>query len=163
MAFSTTSSPDSPRRRPAAVARPTARGRLQLAASALVVLAALAWCRTAHAESIMQQVFDVEARYGNDPNDVIAHLRALEVPARASGGDDLRAFLAAWGYAHAAIDKPAVADAYGALAYLSSLPYVDAERVAVVGFSQGGDTALKIATGGGRRSAGVSSWVSSMA
>src|SRR6202012_3801184 len=60
--------------------RPTRRGRLQFAASAFVVLAALAWCHTAHAESIMQQVFDVEARYGNDPNDVIAHLRAPAVP-----------------------------------------------------------------------------------
>jgi dienelactone hydrolase len=50
--------------------------------------------------------------------------------------------------------KPAVADAYGALNYLASLPDVDAERVAAVGFSQGGDTALKIATGGGTRSAG---------
>ena len=59
----------------------------------------------------MQQVFDVEARYGNDPSQVIDHLRPLEAPARASGGDDLRAFLAAWGYAHGATDKPAVADA----------------------------------------------------
>ncbi|MCK9684089.1 bifunctional diguanylate cyclase/phosphodiesterase [Scleromatobacter humisilvae] len=111
MASSTTPPPDSPRRRRATVARPAARGRLHLAASAFVLLAALAWCQGAHAESIMQQVFDIEARYGNEPNDVIAHLRALEVPARASGGDDLRAFLAAWGYAHAATDKPAVADA----------------------------------------------------
>src|SRR6201985_495598 len=100
-----------PRRRFTADGRPAVRGRLHVAASAFVLLAALAWCRSAHAESIMRQVFDVEARYGNDPNDVIAHLRDLEVPARASGGDALRAFLAAGGYAHAAIDKPAVADA----------------------------------------------------
>jgi dienelactone hydrolase len=40
----------------------------------------------------------------------------------------------------------ATADAYGALAYLSALPDVDRTRVAAVGFSQGGDTALKIAS-----------------
>ena len=80
-----------------------ARGRLQLAASAFVLLAgtgvgAVRW----HAATIMQQVFDVEARYGNDPERRSSSTCApLEVPARASGGDDLRAFLAAWGYAHA--------------------------------------------------------------
>jgi dienelactone hydrolase len=40
----------------------------------------------------------------------------------------------------------ATADAYGALAYLSRLPDVDGKRIAAVGFSQGGDTALKIAS-----------------
>jgi dienelactone hydrolase len=39
-------------------------------------------------------------------------------------------------------------DAYGALAYLSRLPYVDRSRIAAVGFSQGADTALKIASSG---------------
>ena len=34
------------------------------------------------------------------------------------------------------------------MAYLARLPYVDPARIAAVGFSQGGDTALKIATGG---------------
>ena len=34
------------------------------------------------------------------------------------------------------------------MAYLAGLPYVDAARIAAVGFSQGGDTALKVATGG---------------
>jgi dienelactone hydrolase len=44
-----------------------------------------------------------------------------------------------------AVDFPeGLADAYGALAYLSHLPFVDAGRIAVVGFSQGADTALKI-------------------
>ncbi len=42
----------------------------------------------------------------------------------------------------------ALPDADGALAYLSRLPYVDPGRIAAVGFSQGGDTALKIAAGG---------------
>ncbi len=91
--------------------RLAARVRPQGAASVLVLAAALASGQTARAETILRQVYAVEARYGNDPNEVISHLRALETPARASGGDDLRAFLAAWGYAHAATDKPAVADA----------------------------------------------------
>jgi diguanylate cyclase (GGDEF)-like protein len=98
----------SPRRCPAA-GRPSARCRLPAVAAALALL--LAFGQAVAAESIMRQVFAVEARYGNDPNEVINHLVALETPARASGGDDLRAFLAAWGYAHAAVDKPAVADA----------------------------------------------------
>jgi dienelactone hydrolase len=38
------------------------------------------------------------------------------------------------------------ADAYGALRYLSALPYVDPMRIGAVGFSQGGDTALKLAS-----------------
>ena len=81
------------------------------AAPLLVLLASLAWSVPARAESIAQQVFDIEAGYGNDPGEVINRLRPLEVLARASGGDDLRAFLAAWGYAHGSLDKPAVADA----------------------------------------------------
>ncbi len=40
----------------------------------------------------------------------------------------------------------AVPDAYGGLAFLSRLPYVDPARIAAIGFSQGGDTALKIAS-----------------
>jgi dienelactone hydrolase len=39
-----------------------------------------------------------------------------------------------------------VSDAFGALAFLSKLPYVDPNRIAVVGYSQGGDTALQIAS-----------------
>jgi dienelactone hydrolase len=37
-------------------------------------------------------------------------------------------------------------DAYGALELLSRLPYVDANRIAVIGYSQGADTALAIAS-----------------
>jgi dienelactone hydrolase len=40
---------------------------------------------------------------------------------------------------------PAAADAYGALAFLSALAFVDKARIGAVGFSQGADTALKIA------------------
>jgi dienelactone hydrolase len=46
-----------------------------------------------------------------------------------------------------AVDFPeGLNDAYGALAYLSRLPDVDRSRIAAVGFSQGADTALKIAS-----------------
>ena len=45
------------------------------------------------------------------------------------------------------VDFPEVAaDAAGALAYLAGRPDVDPRRVAVVGFSQGGDGALAVAT-----------------
>ena len=72
--------------------------------------------------------------------------------------------IAAWGYVALFVDdfatrglketcavdfKPALPDAYGALAYLASQPFVDPARIAAVGFSQGGDTALKIAAGAG--------------
>jgi dienelactone hydrolase len=102
---------------------------------------------------------------GPFPAVVLLH-SCLGLPAaRASIGERI----ATWGYVALFVDdfstrglketcavdfKPASADAYGALAYLASLPDVDAQRVAAVGFSQGGDTALKIATGGGTRSAG---------
>ncbi len=39
-----------------------------------------------------------------------------------------------------------ISDAFGALLYLSRLPYVDPQRIAAVGYSQGADTALKIAS-----------------
>ena len=96
------------------IAQPSSRrragGRLHALAASLALLAGLA-APAAGAEPIIRQVLDVEARYGNDAGQVIEQLRPLEAPARASGGDDLRAFLAAWGYAHGSIDKPAVADA----------------------------------------------------
>jgi dienelactone hydrolase len=38
-------------------------------------------------------------------------------------------------------------DAFGALLYLSKLPYVDAKRIAVVGYSQGADAVLQLASG----------------
>ena len=46
------------------------------------------------------------------------------------------------------VDFPqGIADAYGALAWLAGRPDIDRSRVAVLGASQGGDTALSIATG----------------
>jgi dienelactone hydrolase len=101
---------------------------------------------------------------GPFPAVVLLHT-CLGLPAqRASIGERI----AAWGYVALFVDDfttrglketcavdfiPALPDAYGALAYLGHLPDVDPARVAAVGFSQGGDTALKIATGAGTPSA----------
>ena len=69
--------------------------------------------------------------------------------------------IAGWGYVALFVDdfttrgiqetcavdfKQALSDAYGALALLSRLPYVDPARIAAIGFSQGADTALEIAS-----------------
>jgi dienelactone hydrolase len=77
--------------------------------------------------------------------------------------DSLGARIATWGYVALFVDdfgtrglketcavdfKQALPDADGALAYLRRLAYVDPDKIAVVGFSQGGDTALKVAAGG---------------
>ena len=93
---------------------------------------------------------------GPFPAVVLLHT-CLGLPAnRRSIGDSL----AAWGYVAlfvddfgarglketCAVDFPqGVADAYGALGFLAGQPMVDAGRIAAVGFSQGADTALKIA------------------
>jgi dienelactone hydrolase len=68
--------------------------------------------------------------------------------------------LAGWGYVALFVDDfstrglretcavdfaPAASDAYGALAFLAGLAFVDKARIGAVGFSQGADTALKIA------------------
>lgn len=69
--------------------------------------------------------------------------------------------LASWGYVAlfvddfatrgiretCAVDFPeGLSDAYGALAFIAGLPYVDKTRIAAVGFSQGADTALQISS-----------------
>ena len=95
----------------AQTSRRRASGCLRAIAAGLALLAAVGSAQTAGTEPIIRQVYDVESLHGNNPGQVIEHLRPLEASARASGGDDLRAFLAAWGYAHGAVDKPAVADA----------------------------------------------------
>jgi dienelactone hydrolase len=93
------------------------------------------------------------------PAVVLLHT-CLGLPAeRASIG----ARIATWGYVALFVDdfatrglketcavdfRQALPDADGALAYLRRLSYVDPDKIAVVGFSQGGDTALKIAAGG---------------
>jgi dienelactone hydrolase len=97
---------------------------------------------------------------GPFPGVVLLHT-CLGLPeARASIGERV----ATWGYVALFVDdfasrglketcavdfRQALPDAYGALAYLSRLPYVAPARIAAVGFSQGGDTALRIASGGG--------------
>ena len=78
---------------------------------AALLAGALVFAAPVRADSLQQQVYRIEAASGHDPAVVIERLRPLEAAARASGGADLRAFLAAWGYAHAALDKPAIADA----------------------------------------------------
>ncbi len=69
--------------------------------------------------------------------------------------------IAGWGYVALFVDdfttrgiretcavdfKQALSDAYGALAFVSTLPYVDSARIAAIGFSQGADTTLEIAS-----------------
>jgi diguanylate cyclase (GGDEF)-like protein len=66
------------------------------------------------APSLSQQIEAIEARHGSEPPEVVARLRPLEAPARAQGGDELRVFLAAWGYAHGLMDQFTVADAAAA-------------------------------------------------
>jgi dienelactone hydrolase len=96
---------------------------------------------------------------GQFPAVVLLHT-CLGLPAeRTSSG----ARIAAWGYVALFVDdfatrglketcavdfKQALPDADGALAYLRRLSYVDPDKIAVIGFSQGGDTALKIAAAG---------------
>jgi dienelactone hydrolase len=68
--------------------------------------------------------------------------------------------LASWGYAVLVVDSftarginntclgelaPRTADAYGALAWLARRPFVDANRIVVIGFSAGGIATLSIA------------------
>ncbi|MFO1336764.1 MAG: tetratricopeptide repeat protein [Burkholderiaceae bacterium] len=60
---------------------------------------------------IAQQVDAIEAASGGDPEQVVKALRGLEAKAHAHGGPDLVKFLAAWGYAHGALNQPVVADA----------------------------------------------------
>jgi dienelactone hydrolase len=93
---------------------------------------------------------------GPFPAVVLLHT-CLGLPAnRRSIGDSL----ATWGYVALFVDDfgarglketctvdfpQGVADAYGALGFLAGQPFVDARRIAAVGFSQGADTALKVA------------------
>jgi dienelactone hydrolase len=96
---------------------------------------------------------------GTGPFPAVALLHSclgLPVDRRAIGGA-----LASWGYVAlfvddfatrriretCAVDFPeGVADAFGALAFLAKLPYVDPARIGAVGYSQGADTALTIAS-----------------
>lgn len=97
---------------------------------------------------------------GNGPFPAVILLHScLGLP---SNRQAIGAMLAGWGYVAlfvddfstrrlnntCAVDFPeGIADAYGGLAYVAALPFVDRTRIAAIGFSQGGDTALKIAAG----------------
>ncbi|MDR7267537.1 diguanylate cyclase (GGDEF)-like protein [Pelomonas saccharophila] len=63
------------------------------------------------APALAQQIEAIEASHGSEPPEVVARLRPLEAQARALGGDNLRVFLAAWGYAHGLMDQFTVVDA----------------------------------------------------
>lgn len=77
----------------------------------LLVLLGLAAAPSLAAPTLAQQIEAIEASYGAEPPEVVARLRPLEAQARALGGDDLRVFLAAWGYAHGLMDQFTVVDA----------------------------------------------------
>lgn len=87
------------------------QGLLRAARRCALALAALGVAVAAQAGVIGERVFAIEAQHGGDPAEMIKLLGPLEAEARAQRGDDLRIFLAAWGYAHALTEKPAVADA----------------------------------------------------
>jgi dienelactone hydrolase len=95
---------------------------------------------------------------GNGPFPAVVLLHScLGLP---SDRKTVGAMLAGWGYVTLYVDDfstrgltqtclvdfpQGLADAYGALAFLAARPDVDRARVGAVGYSQGGDTALKLA------------------
>lgn len=85
-------------------------GRFWLAGWLLALLSLLSGPSLA-GPTLAQQIEAIEASYGSEPPEVVARLRPLEAQARAQGGDNLRVFLAAWGYAHGLMDQFTVVDA----------------------------------------------------
>jgi dienelactone hydrolase len=96
-------------------------------------------------------------RAGPFPAVVLLH-SCLGIPKDHRAIGDL---FAAWGYVSLFVDDfttrglretcsvdfaEGVVDAYGASSYLSKLPYVDPQRIAAVGYSQGADTVLRLAS-----------------
>ena len=98
---------------------------------------------------------------GDGPFPAVVHLHGcggLTENRRVAAGEQFTR----WGYVTLVVDSfttrgiadacgsvalpPRHADAIGALIYLSRLPFVDASRIAVVGYSQGGMAALQIAS-----------------
>lgn len=100
-----------PRRTPNRSGRPGWFAAAYFRVKHLLAAAALLGVGAAQASRIGEQVFAIEAAHGDKPAEVIRRLAPLEAAARANQGDDLRIFLAAWGYAHTVTDKPAVAEA----------------------------------------------------
>jgi dienelactone hydrolase len=121
-----------------------------------------------HRDPIFPRPVDVIDGYltrpdGPGPFPAIVHLHGcggLPNAVKANAGDHFWAKrLAAWGYAVLVVDSftarnisntcsgewaPRVADAYGALAWLARQPFVDADRIGIIGFSAGGIATLSI-------------------
>lgn len=104
----------------------------------------------------IQGYLSVPKGHGPFPAVVLLH-SCLGLP---SDRKTVGAMLAGWGYVTLYVDDfstrgltqtclvdfpQGLADAYGALAFLAARPDVDRARVGAVGYSQGGDTALKLA------------------
>lgn len=103
---------------------------------------------------------------GAGPFPAIVHLHGCNGLPKAFKAGTIKGFwserLAAWGYAVLVVDSfttrgieqactavgkgiaARIADAYGALAYLSAQSFVDTSRIAILGFSQGAITALSV-------------------
>jgi dienelactone hydrolase len=103
---------------------------------------------------------------GNGPFPAVVHLHGCNgLPKAFKAGADEGQWskqLAAWGYVVLVVDSfttrgieqactaighgiaARIGDAYGALAYLAAQPFVDANRIALLGFSQGAITALSL-------------------
>lgn len=74
---------------------------------ALLLCASGAWALG----PVGREVLLIEAELGDQSEAVLKALAPLESAARQAGGDDLRTFLAAWGYAHGTLDHLSIADA----------------------------------------------------
>ena len=103
---------------------------------------------------------------GPGPFPAVVHLHGCSgVPNAFKDGADKGQWsvrLASWGYAVLVVDSfttrgiehactatgrsiaARIADAHGALAYLAAQPFVDAKRIAIIGFSQGAITTLNL-------------------
>ena len=129
-----------------------------LAAEKIVAFAAAARAGSAGPTTPLRGYLMKPAGAGPFPAVVLLHT-CLGLPANRRA---IESELTQWGYAAlfvddfstrglketCAVDFPeGVADAYGALAFLAGQPFVDPARIAAIGYSQGADTALTLASG----------------